>query len=394
MLETWRRLSVVPCSNVDCWLTTCSMRQSRFLALTTCPMPNSRAMSRTRSRLGGVTGTGVLIIMIVLRCTDQHRVEASLTRPITLQKRRQLTLALNGIFIVIIFLFSSILFTNYLTQRTDPSIKVDLSYTTPFRQEIPINGFCTQMDIDYSFQTPKAIYILSDSQYLTYLEENNLDTNLFMLWNSTTQGSFSVPFKLEYHSRLFIVITSPSPEVIHLVVTTSYLDILVIMTSLICIISCCLGIISLRKLKSWRNPGEYLNELLICIENDFRKALYTKPENERDVQDAFHSFLKVKGYSTFKREKDSVSFGNKVSVPDFTDSDHDLAVEIKFINDKNKISPAIEQISADLTSYSTRWKWIIIILYDVAGVISDPADYIDLNNTTSEYTSYVIVIKH
>jgi len=106
------------------------------------------------------------------------------------------------------------------------------------------------------------------------------------------------------------------------------------------------------------------------IKKSFRKIVKKQPSSENDIQDDLECFLDVKEYS-FKREKESVGFSEKSFKPDFTNDELKAAIEVKFIDDKSKISRIIEEMSADMRPYSRRWKKILFLIYDVGGNLSD-----------------------
>lgn len=111
-------------------------------------------------------------------------------------------------------------------------------------------------------------------------------------------------------------------------------------------------------------------EIISDTLNNFRKSIIQKfkPNCERDVQDYFTIFYDIKGYN-FLKEKESVLYFGKNFTPDFTYPILNVAVELKFVNDEEKIQKVREQLSADIAAYSTRWKDILIVVYDKGGNI-------------------------
>ncbi len=111
-------------------------------------------------------------------------------------------------------------------------------------------------------------------------------------------------------------------------------------------------------------------EIIKDIEKNFRKIVKSDPENERDVQDYLETFLDVKEYD-FLREKENIEFSEKTFFPDFTQKKLIIAIEVKFLDKKDKIKQIIEEMSADIQPYSKKWKNILFLVYDKGGNIRD-----------------------
>ena len=98
-----------------------------------------------------------------------------------------------------------------------------------------------------------------------------------------------------------------------------------------------------------------------------------EPQNEKDVQGYLQTFFDVKEYD-FLREKENSDFSDKTFIPDFTQKELNIALEVKFLNKKDKIKEIIEEMSADIQPYSKKWKNILFLVYDIGGNIRD-VDY-------------------
>ncbi len=134
-------------------------------------------------------------------------------------------------------------------------------------------------------------------------------------------------------------------------------------------------------------------EIIKDIEKNFRKIVKSDPENERDVQDYLETFLDVKEYD-FLREKESIDFSDKVFRPDFTEKLLNIALEVKFIDKKNKRTQIIEEMSADINPYSKKWRNILFLVYDKGGNIRDVDAFIKDFNQNGDIIMRCIVIKH
>lgn len=134
-------------------------------------------------------------------------------------------------------------------------------------------------------------------------------------------------------------------------------------------------------------------EIIKDIEKNFRKIVKSDPENERDVQDYLETFLDVKEYE-FLREKENIDFSKKVFIPDFTQKKLSIAIEVKFLNKKDKVKQIIEEMSADINPYSKKWKNILFLVYDKGGNIRDIDAFIKDFNQDGDIIIRGIVIKH
>lgn len=129
------------------------------------------------------------------------------------------------------------------------------------------------------------------------------------------------------------------------------------------------------------------------IKKNFRKVFYTQPMNEKDVQAGMQSFLAVNNYG-FKREKDSVGFSEKGFEPDFTNNELSIAIEIKFLDAKEKVASIIEGMSADITPYAKKWGNILFVVYDRGGNIRDIDEFTKDFIQNKKPLIRCVVIKH
>jgi len=134
-------------------------------------------------------------------------------------------------------------------------------------------------------------------------------------------------------------------------------------------------------------------EIINDIEKNFRKILKSDPDNERDVQDYLETFLDVKEYN-FLREKENIDFSKKVFIPDFTQKKLNIAIEVKFLDKKDKVKQIIEEMSVDINPYSKKWKNILFLVYDKGGNIRDIDAFIKDFNQDGDVIMRCIVIKH
>jgi hypothetical protein len=122
------------------------------------------------------------------------------------------------------------------------------------------------------------------------------------------------------------------------------------------------------KTKGGRKPREQ-SEIISLIEANLRPAMFTDPQNERQVQEALETIFRVRGLD-FRREVDSVAYSTKSYVPDFTFNNLALAVEVKLCSRAGREKEMIDEINADIVGYRASYERIVFVVYDL-GFIRD-----------------------
>ena len=118
------------------------------------------------------------------------------------------------------------------------------------------------------------------------------------------------------------------------------------------------------------------------------------PETERDVQDTVEALLIGRGYekgTDYDREVGRVKVSSKEVIPDFIVPPADLVMEIKFVKDKSKQGPIVDEINADIAAYSKEYEQLLFVVYDL-GVIRDEAEFrrdLETNDCVR-----VLIVKH
>lgn len=154
-----------------------------------------------------------------------------------------------------------------------------------------------------------------------------------------------------------------------------------------------LNLIALLEVEVADELGE-LGNLAQAIQSSFRALFFETPAREKEVQDNFERFLLARGLqkpTNFDRETGRVKVAGKEFVPDFILPPHGAAIEIKLLTERSNLKGVIEELNADIAAYSTQYKAVIAVVYDV-GQIRDKAEF----ERGLELTGYVrvIVIKH
>lgn len=124
-----------------------------------------------------------------------------------------------------------------------------------------------------------------------------------------------------------------------------------------------------------------------------RSAIFQKPEQEVEVQNAIESLLLGRGLSKgtdYDRESGKVEFSGKEYIPDFIVPKMSLCIEVKLLRENRK-SKIIEEISADITAYKKIYNRQLFVVYDL-GVIQNELEFkrdIEMSDGVK-----VIIVKH
>lgn len=133
------------------------------------------------------------------------------------------------------------------------------------------------------------------------------------------------------------------------------------------------------------------NNILKKYMNDYKKEA---PKNEYEVQDKLENLFIANNMDKgldYDRETGKFKFSGKEYIPDFVIPKYELCIEVKFIKDISRKSKMIEEINADITAYSKKYKNILFIIYDL-GIIRDETeikrDIEDIDGVN------ILVVKH
>lgn len=111
-------------------------------------------------------------------------------------------------------------------------------------------------------------------------------------------------------------------------------------------------------------PVSKIQDLLTA---NLRKVIFQRPDREVDVQNAIEALLVGRGYQkgvTYDREAGKINFSGKEFIPDFVFPGIHLALEVKLIKTKSDISGCVEQMSADIPAYISKYNNILFCVYD------------------------------
>ena len=130
------------------------------------------------------------------------------------------------------------------------------------------------------------------------------------------------------------------------------------------------------------------------VQSRLRSVIFRTPESERDVQDAIEQLLIGRGMQKgqdYDREVGRVKFSTKEAVPDFIIRKLSLAIEVKFVKSADRSNKIVDEISADIASYSKEYRQLLFLVYDL-GHIRDEIEF--RHDLESAPNVSVIVIKH
>lgn len=114
-------------------------------------------------------------------------------------------------------------------------------------------------------------------------------------------------------------------------------------------------------------------QIIDLIRANLRPAIYDDPKHEREVQNALETIFRVRGLD-FRREQESVPYGTKRYIPDFTFERIGMAVEVKLCKAKEREKEMIDEINADIIGYGGRYDRCLFVVYDL-GFIRDTAQF-------------------
>lgn len=130
------------------------------------------------------------------------------------------------------------------------------------------------------------------------------------------------------------------------------------------------------------------------IETKLRKAVINEPESEIDIQNNLEQIFIGKGYSKgidYDREKGRTKVSVKETIPDFIFPKFDLALEVKFCTSTKRSKKIVDEINADIRSYSKSYSNLLFTIYDMGHIVDVDEFKNDLDNDEDILVS---IIKH
>jgi len=136
------------------------------------------------------------------------------------------------------------------------------------------------------------------------------------------------------------------------------------------------------------------NNLRDFIQSNLRRALFTTPDKEVEVQNGIEALIVGRGMAKgtdYDRETGRVKQSGKESVPDFIFPNLRLCLEVKLSKSADKLRAIVDEINADIRAYGKLYERQLYIVYDL-GTIRDDAEFKrDLEDAPGVS---VLVVKH
>jgi len=130
------------------------------------------------------------------------------------------------------------------------------------------------------------------------------------------------------------------------------------------------------------------------LQTRLRSAVFSPPNNERDIQNAVEQLLIGRGLrkgEDYDRETGRVKVSSKEVVPDFILMKLGLAIEIKLVPRRERIGMVIDEINADIVAYSRKYRSLLFVIYDMGHIRDETEFRRDLEHSPNVS---VVIVKH
>ena len=130
------------------------------------------------------------------------------------------------------------------------------------------------------------------------------------------------------------------------------------------------------------------------FQDRLRSAIFHEPSKEQEVQNVVEQLLIGRGMRKgpdYDREVGRVKISSKEVVPDFIFPKLSLALEVKLIKTPQRVPRSVDEINADIASYSKRYDQLLFLVYDL-GHIRDEMEF--RRGLENAQTVFVAVVKH
>lgn len=136
-----------------------------------------------------------------------------------------------------------------------------------------------------------------------------------------------------------------------------------------------------------------VENLINFLSAKLRHAIFETPEREVDVQNAIEQLLIGRGDTRgvdYDRETGRTKVSVKESTPDFIFPRLSLALEVKLSKQRDRLSSLVEQMSADVVTYSTKYSRVLFVVYDVGTIQNE----VQFKSGIEKGHVSVVVVKH
>jgi hypothetical protein len=144
-----------------------------------------------------------------------------------------------------------------------------------------------------------------------------------------------------------------------------------------------------------RPKSERISEVADFIRANLRRAVLTRPEREKDVQDVIEQLFIGRGMEKgldYDREVGRVKVSAKEVIPDFCLPQLATAIEVKLLKDGIAIGRLVDEINADIQAYVKQYPVVVFIVYDIGGGLRDEYEF--RRDLEASDGIKVVVIKH
>ncbi|HET7475935.1 MAG TPA: hypothetical protein VFJ97_07915 [Dermatophilaceae bacterium] len=124
--------------------------------------------------------------------------------------------------------------------------------------------------------------------------------------------------------------------------------------------------------------AERITGIADFLQANLRRAVLSRPEREKDVQDVVEQLLIGRGMEKgldYDRESGRVKVSVKEVIPDFVLPPLKTAIEVKIVKEGTTVGRMVDEINADIQAYQKAYDAIVFVVYDVAGALRDEAEF-------------------
>jgi hypothetical protein len=140
--------------------------------------------------------------------------------------------------------------------------------------------------------------------------------------------------------------------------------------------------------------ADEVTELVTFFQANLRRAIYTLPDKEVEIQNAVELLLIGRGYQKgldYDRETGRVKMSIKEVIPDFIFPRLGLALEVKLSKDKAKSKAIVDEVNADIRAYAQSYAFMVFVIYDL-GSIRDETEF--KQGLEHDDRVSVVIVKH
>ena len=113
-------------------------------------------------------------------------------------------------------------------------------------------------------------------------------------------------------------------------------------------------------------PQISIADLINKLEKSLRKVVDDKPTDELEIHRAIEKLLAGTNYENeFTKDIEAIPFSGRSYKPDFVFPKLEIALEVKFCDNKKDVKNIIKQMSDDIHPYKKRYPNVLFVVYDL-----------------------------